>query len=1084
MFSLKFEKKIRFLTKRFRRRRGVSPVVAVVLLIGLVVFASAFIFLIATELLRPKVDAQISSVSLEYDSEFTKTVQDGRGHGKMFVTIYNKGTAKAKVTNVTVQYYDPTTASYVDVKNQETNPPVSKSEPVTIDPATEKVFEIKFVLPSINIDNQTVYRAVAVVSGLKDVLIEEGEGSNLVLEADRPSISLQGRVDSTIRRTITITPNANDNSEIKEIQYEIIQGTTTVYSGIKKSVAPYSFTWDTRVGATFGVNNGTYTVRATVFDYAGLNSSDEITVTVDNDYVAPTIRGLTQYASAHPTDNKGEVGQPLTVEVNATDAGSLVSEVSSIFVYYRLNGSLASYQKVSLSHSFGNTWTGNIPSSFMDSNALDNGVEYFVQVIDADGNDINSTVQKVAVIDTIKPDIFHTPITSASEGSPITVTANITDADQIAAVNGAILYYRLGNAIDNGISRPWYAMNYTTKNGDTYTWEISGDFVDIHGIEYYIYAVDRSGNSVTDGSAATPHQINVPDKSEPTVSVIQPDPSVTQIVEKQDLEIIVQIFDNDPTFGIIGTGYTATGSVILEYKDYPATQWTSITMTLHPTMNQPDGSNQTYYSFWNATIPGSEIIATDGSPAFEFKINTEDNSNNIKISSTFSLTVVQSGTPILEYVPQSGNADAPSNSTLVFTVNNTASAPATATIYALQVTFYNVSAKTTGIPIATQINASSTTVLWTNSTATEGSNATKIILDTNQTLDAGGNTVQFRIRYVNSNGSTIFPLNGFRVNVTIYFSHANGDSAVVLSSFVIPQATLFSEDFEAYAAGGNASPTWTEIAYGTSSVIDWQVVATTVIQGSKVYEGNSASGSANDDTVAYISTMTFDLPLEVVFKFYPLTASYENAFLAFDIDVADGDFYYAGARVGADYTTIGRFYGSNTWSNYVTDGSYTYNTFTIYTMKVTIDTTGTVKVYVGQGTTWNLRVTYAINGFPSGPLQIGFALENAKTYFDSLDIYRLGEGPTAPPSPLQIASITEPKDSSPQLASLMEPIQLTEGSIDTTQMEVVPITVQRTAETSIMAEDILIINLLYLSLLAAIPIALRKKVFLSYPQPS
>ena len=150
--------------------------------------------------------------------------------------------------------------------------------------------------------------------------------------------------------------------------------------------------------------------------------------------------------------------------------------------------------------------------SFRDT-TVNPGAAYFYKftVVKTDLSESQySNVATATPLDTVKPVILHTPVTSAQPGLPLSLTAVVTDN---VAVKSATLYYRT-----IGISA--YASRDMVKTtGDTYAVTIDGSSVVAPGVEYYLSATD--GISVTqNGRPESPNQVVVLDK--PVITSISP----------------------------------------------------------------------------------------------------------------------------------------------------------------------------------------------------------------------------------------------------------------------------------------------------------------------------------------------------------------------------------------------------------------------------------------------------------------------------------------------------------------------------------------------------------------------------------
>ena len=101
-------------------------------------------------------------------------------------------------------------------------------------------------------------------------------------------------------------------------------------------------------------------------------------------------------------------------------------------------------------------------------------------------------------MDTMAPNIYHSPVRTAYTGSNLLITATVTDNLSLDTV---ILYYRTVGSTE------WKSTQMTANNS-RYTGLILADHITLDGIEYYIEA--RDGNNTTiKGSASAPYSVTV-----------------------------------------------------------------------------------------------------------------------------------------------------------------------------------------------------------------------------------------------------------------------------------------------------------------------------------------------------------------------------------------------------------------------------------------------------------------------------------------------------------------------------------------------------------------------------------------------
>ena len=101
-------------------------------------------------------------------------------------------------------------------------------------------------------------------------------------------------------------------------------------------------------------------------------------------------------------------------------------------------------------------------------------------------------------MDTMAPNIYHSPVRSGFVGNKIIVSATITDN---LAIRSATLYWRM-------IGETTWRKSEMSALNSAYTGVIYGEFVTEKGVEYYIDAYDGVSHTYK-GSAETPYQIAV-----------------------------------------------------------------------------------------------------------------------------------------------------------------------------------------------------------------------------------------------------------------------------------------------------------------------------------------------------------------------------------------------------------------------------------------------------------------------------------------------------------------------------------------------------------------------------------------------
>jgi len=87
----------------------------------------------------------------------------------------------------------------------------------------------------------------------------------------------------------------------------------------------------------------------------------------------------------------------------------------------------------------------------------------------------------------LPPTIIHTPVTDAPAGQKITISAEVTDYEEVVIVS---LYYRIPGDED-------FVSSRMPSEGDTFSGEIPQEMVTTTGVEYYIEAIDDGDYKTT-----------------------------------------------------------------------------------------------------------------------------------------------------------------------------------------------------------------------------------------------------------------------------------------------------------------------------------------------------------------------------------------------------------------------------------------------------------------------------------------------------------------------------------------------------------------------------------------------------------
>ena len=138
--------------------------------------------------------------------------------------------------------------------------------------------------------------------------------------------------------------------------------------------------------------------------------------------------------------------------------------------------------------------------NFLDD-TVEPGVKYYYNftVVQSDMTESEPSGKvQVTAKDTMAPNIYHTPVTTAYKGSNLVISATIIDN---VGIEAATLYYRVAGTSE-------WKTKTMDKNNDKYSAVVNSSFLTDAGLEYYIEAFD--GNEYTyKGDADDPFFVTV-----------------------------------------------------------------------------------------------------------------------------------------------------------------------------------------------------------------------------------------------------------------------------------------------------------------------------------------------------------------------------------------------------------------------------------------------------------------------------------------------------------------------------------------------------------------------------------------------
>ncbi|MFX0085614.1 MAG: archaellin/type IV pilin N-terminal domain-containing protein [Candidatus Hodarchaeota archaeon] len=758
------------------KKRAISPVIAVVLLIGLAVAAAAAIFIVVLPLLQPTVSLEITDAYVLYDHTYTKNVDEGKGYGMGYVEVANVGTGEVEITDIKIYYATSFAGNWTLIENAVNLENITSTNPWVVGFSQQDVLRIRFVNPEGSDNNTLVYKIVVTPSEGRDLDTTRAENvdeSEMQLSPDRPDISFTSELE-TIRRQLTISPSSvNDNSHVKNVTYEIFNiSSALVRTKTITSQTSWPWQWNTYNYSTEGLDNGSYTMKMTVYDYAGLSDFvDGISFTIDNDYMKPNIVGVIG-SSNKGGEGLAEVGESYSISVDIIDYGSADSRVYSAYIHYKTNSSSdITYITALMTKITGNSWIGNIPGPYIDSKALTHNLTYYISAMDYDSNtnasndyfaDVNDSTEPnfvehmfegESVISTIDP-------LSGDETQTLSLSVTVEDKDFVSEVT---LVWRHRNDTTILTPDPWRSTYNISGTGETWEFRIPAINVTLDGLEYYFYAIDNNSNVAYEGEPDSPYRIIVADMVSPVITLVDGIPS--EITGGSDLSVTVTVADNDPTFSWEGN---ERGTVELGYRRLGLDSDYNYVAMDHISGDSSQGAT----AIWEGTIKGGNFT-TSYSPVY-IRIRATDYSSQTSLLSD-SVDVIASGIPSLRYTADSVSVSGSSNQILSFNIENIAggTSPATAIINGFEIELKdNTKDPYIGEPLLIQVNATGgTNPLWeNNSNPSEGANGQKITLDNSYNLIKSASTTFFLV-YANTTGG-YFNVNDLTVNVTVYYEYS------------------------------------------------------------------------------------------------------------------------------------------------------------------------------------------------------------------------------------------------------------------------------------------------------------------------
>jgi len=385
-----------------------------------------------------------------------------------------------------------------------------------------------------------------------------------------------------ISETINITANVTDDVGVSSVylNYTGMNGTSYNVS-MQKWNGNYSYIIPGQGSA--GVIN--YFIWANDSD-GNDNRTIEYSIRI-NDVVKPEIN--------HEPVVSANIGEAINITVNVTDD----VEVDKVFLNY--TDAAGNNYNVSM-----NKYNGNWSYEIIGQNDI-GVVEYFIWANDTSGNDNQTGVYQIQILDVTKPEIAHTPVTSANVSDAINITAKITDDVEVGSV---YLNY-------TGIDGVNYNVSMTQWNSN-WSYDIPGQ-ASAGVVSYFIWCNDAYGNyNRTIEYTIQINEVIIPDTTPPTI--ISKSPTGVNVSISTTITII---FNEPMNITSIQNAITISPAITISGYSWNAD---NIALTITPS------ANLSYNTTYNISVGiGAEDIAGNGldNPySWEFTTQPEPEINN------------------------------------------------------------------------------------------------------------------------------------------------------------------------------------------------------------------------------------------------------------------------------------------------------------------------------------------------------------------------------------------------------------------------------------------------------------------------
>ena len=404
-----------------------------------------------------------------------------------------------------------------------------------------------------------------------------------IFDVTDPEINHMPISSANISEPINITANVTDDVSVNSVylNYTGVNGTSYNVS-MQKWNGNYSY----EIPDQDTVGNVQYFIWAN--DSDGNDNRTQTYQVQIFDIIDPEINHVSVVSAV--------IGEAINIIVNVTDD----VEVDKIYLNYTdVEGN---NYNVSMNKYNGN-WSYEIAGQ--DDIGV---VEYFIWANDTSGNDNQTLVYQSLIIDVVKPEIEHTPVTSVNVSEANNITAKITDDIEVDSV---YLNYTGVDGVNHNVSM--------SKWNGNWSFDIPGQ-ASAGMIEYFIWCNDTSGNdNRTIEYTIQINEVIIPNTTPPTI--ISKTPTGVNVSISTAITIT---FNESMNISSVQNSITFSPAITISGYNWNAN---NITLTITPS------ANLSYNTTYNITVGvGAKDIAgnnLESAYSWDFSTQPEPTINNL-----------------------------------------------------------------------------------------------------------------------------------------------------------------------------------------------------------------------------------------------------------------------------------------------------------------------------------------------------------------------------------------------------------------------------------------------------------------------